>query len=62
MTRPWAARVLVLIAGVTMNFLLAFVIFTGLFWIGTSPVTVNPLSDRVTNSFFIPSLPEALNS
>jgi regulator of sigma E protease len=23
---------------------------------------VNPLSDRVTNSFFIPSLPEALNS
>jgi membrane-associated protease RseP (regulator of RpoE activity) len=60
MTRPWAARVLVLVAGVTMNFLLAFVIFTGLFWTGTSPIAVNPLSDKITNSFFIPSLDEAI--
>lgn len=60
MTRPWAARVLVLVAGVTMNFLLAFFIFTWLFWTGASPVTVNPLSDKITNSFFIPSLDEAI--
>ena len=43
-----------------MNFLLAFFIFTGLFWYGTTPVAINPISDEPTNSFFIPSLDEAL--
>ena len=60
MTRPWAARVLVLVAGVTMNFVLAFLIFTGLFYVGTEPVAVNPLAQGPTNSFFLPSLDEAV--
>lgn len=60
MTRPWLYRVIVLIAWVTMNFILAFVIFTWLFISGTSPVAVNPFSDRPTNSFFIPSFDEAV--
>lgn len=42
-----------------MNFLLAFAIFTGLFWVGTSPITVMPLSDTPTHSFFLPSFSEA---
>lgn len=60
MTRPWAARVLVLVAGVTMNFILAFVIFTGLFLSGTAPIAVNPISSEATHSFFIPSFDEAV--
>jgi regulator of sigma E protease len=61
MTRPWAARVLVLVAGVTMNFFLAFVIFTGLFLSGTAPIAVNPISSDATHSFFIPSFDEAVD-
>ncbi len=61
MTRPWAARVLVLVAGVTMNFILAFVIFTGLFLSGTAPIAVNPISNDATHSFFIPSFDEAVD-
>lgn len=61
MTRPWAARVLVLVAGVTMNFILAFVIFTGLFLSGTAPIAVNPISSDATHSFFIPSFDEAVD-
>jgi hypothetical protein len=43
-----------------MNFLLAWLIFTGLFFYGTHPVAVNPLADSPTNSFFLPSFDEAL--
>jgi regulator of sigma E protease len=59
MTKSLPARLLVLVAWVSMNFLLAFVIFTGLFWTGTSPITVSPFSDAPTNSFFLPSFEEA---
>lgn len=62
MTRPWIQRILVLIAWVTMNFFLAFVIFTTLFALGVSPITVNPLSSEPTDSYFIPSLDEAIRS
>lgn len=60
MTRPWWARMIVLVAWVTMNFILAFVIFFGLFSQGTSPIAVNPLSDEATHSFFLPSFNEAI--
>ena len=60
MSRPWIQRVIVLVAWVTMNFLLAWLIFTGLFFYGTHPVAVNPLADSPTNSFFLPSFDEAL--
>lgn len=59
MSKRLPSRLLVLVAGVTMNFLLAFVIFTGLFWYGTAPVTVSPFADGPTKSFFLPSFEEA---
>lgn len=61
MTRPWAARVLVLIAGVMMNFLLAIAIFTVLFYIGAKPIAINPLVNTPTKSFFLPSFEEAVD-
>lgn len=60
MSRPWFSRVIVLIAWVTMNFFLAFIIFTGLFAFGAKPIAVNPLSDGPTHSFFLPSFEEAI--
>ncbi len=42
-----------------MNFILAWVIFTGLFMYGMHPVTVAPFSDEPTGSLFIPSFSEA---
>ncbi len=59
MTKKWPARVLVLIAGVTMNFFLAWIIFSWLFMFGARPVTISPFSDEPTGSVFIPSFTEA---
>lgn len=59
MTKKLPARLLVLVAGVMMNFLLAFVLFTGLFYYGIAPVSVMPLSDKATNSVILPSFSEA---
>jgi RIP metalloprotease RseP len=42
MHKKWPSRVLVLSAGVIMNFVLAYLIFVGLFVTGVSPVTVLP--------------------
>ena len=61
MTRPWAARVLVLIAGVMMNFFLAIGIFTVLFSTGAKPIAINPLVNTPTKSFFLPSFEEAVD-
>ncbi len=58
-TKKWYQRALVLVAWVTMNFILAWVIFSGLFMYGMHPVTVAPFSDEPTGSMFIPSFSEA---
>jgi len=58
-TKKWYQRALVLVAWVTMNFILAWVIFSWLFAYGMRPVTVAPFSDNPTGSLFIPSFEEA---
>lgn len=60
--KKWWARALVLIAWVTMNFLLAWVIFTGLFWQWFGPLAVNFLLEKNYNSYFLPSFQESLDS
>lgn len=61
-SKKWYQRFFVLVAGVAMNFLLAWIIFSGLFFAGTSPVTVIPFESGKTHSFFLPSLEEAIDS
>ncbi|MBP9780043.1 site-2 protease family protein [Candidatus Gracilibacteria bacterium] len=58
-TKNWYQRAIVLVAGVTMNFILAWVIFTGLFMYGMQPIMTSPFSDKPTGSLFIPSFTEA---
>lgn len=62
MSKSWPKRVLVLIAGVCMNWLLAWCIFFGLFLAHTKPLAVIPLDVWATNSYFLPSFQEAMNS
>ena len=45
-----------------MNFLLAFVILSFLFWQSSPPIAVNPLADGPTHSYFLPSFDEAVES
>lgn len=59
-TKPLLSRVLVLIAWVSMNFFLAFCIFTGLFLYGTSPIAIIPIEN--TQSILLPSTYEAIES
>lgn len=60
--KKWWARFVVLIAGVTMNFLLAFFIFFGLFLSGVSPIAPNFLTEKDYQSYFLPSPDDALVS
>lgn len=62
MSKKLPSRILVLAAGVIMNFFLAFLIFFGMFLAGTKPLTVIPNVNSPTHSFFLPSLSEAINS
>lgn len=59
-TKWWFSRVLVLSAGVIMNFFLAFLIFTFLFFQGVSPMTVIPMEN--TQSRLLPSIQEAIDT
>jgi regulator of sigma E protease len=59
-TKPWLSRVIVLAAWVTMNFFLAFCIFTGLFLYGTSPMAIIPMDD--IHSRILPSAHEAIET
>jgi regulator of sigma E protease len=59
-TKPWFSRVIVLAAGVVMNFFLAFLIFTGLFISGVSPMTIIPM--EWYHSMVMPSTHEAIKS
>ncbi len=58
-TKNWYQRAIVLVAWVTMNFILAWVIFTWLFMYGMQPIMTSPFSDKPTWSLFIPSFTEA---
>ncbi len=59
-SKPWWARSLVLLAGVTMNFLLAYVVFVGVFLTGATPIAPNTIIDTSARSFFLPSFEQAL--
>ena len=58
--KPWWARSLVLIAGVTCNFLLAILIFTFSFFIGTTPIAPNFLTEKDYGSILLPAPASAL--
>ncbi|MDD2693360.1 MAG: M50 family metallopeptidase [Candidatus Gracilibacteria bacterium] len=60
--KSWWARALVLIAGVTMNFLLAIVILFGFFFIGTEPIAPNFLVEKDYNSLLLPSPKKAIDT
>lgn len=60
MSKSLPKRLLVLVAGVVMNFLLAWVIFFGLFLSGTRPLSVLPMDVGATHSYFLPSLEEGI--
>lgn len=51
---------IVLAAGVTMNFFLAFAIFTGLFYYGVQPMTIIPMEGY--GSQILPSMREAVSN
>lgn len=59
-TKPWLSRVLVLAAGVMMNFFLAFCVFTGLFMYGITPMSVIPMEG--IHSKILPSTHDAIES
>lgn len=60
--KKWWARAAVLIAGVMMNFLLAWVIFTLLFAVWISPLAPNALIEKDYGSFLLPSMNEAVQN
>jgi membrane-associated protease RseP (regulator of RpoE activity) len=61
-SKTWWKRALVLVAGVGMNFLLAIVLFTGIFLVGAKPLVPNFLSEKEYHSFFLPSIESSLVS
>lgn len=60
--KPWWSRVLVLVAGVGMNFLLAIVILFGFFYLGTAPIAPNFLTEKDYHSRLLPSPDAAIKS
>ena len=59
-TKPWLSRIVVLAAWVTMNFFLAFVIFSGLFLYGIAPMAI--ISMEWNHSLILPSAHESIES
>lgn len=62
MSKVWYKRFLVLIAGVVMNFVLAWIIFLWLFIYWAEPLSPITLNIGRTNSYFLPSLEEAIET
>ena len=60
--KKWWARALVLVAGVTMNFLLAIAIFFWFFMTSASPIGPNLVLDKNYGSYFLPSFDESMKS
>lgn len=52
----------VILAGVFMNFLLAIIIFSGLFMVGVEPLAVNTKFETVAQTKLIPSFDDAVKS
>ncbi len=61
-SKSWGARSLVLLAGVMMNFLFAYLIFFILFLTGTTPLAPNMLVPTRIESFYLPTIESALDS
>lgn len=61
-SKKWWARSLVLVAWVTMNFLLAFFVFFGLLFSGSHPLGPNSFTQKDYHSYFLPSLQDSLDS
>ncbi len=61
-SKKWWARSLVLIAWVTMNFILALVILFWFFIVGTSPISPNVFSENDYGSYLLPSFENAIKS
>lgn len=58
-SKTWFQKSLVLLAGVTMNFLLAYLIFIWLFLFGAKPIGINPFPASWVSSYFLPTAWEA---
>ncbi len=61
-SKKWWARSLVLIAWVTMNFILAIVILFWFFITGTSPISPNILLENDHGSYFLPSFENGIKN
>lgn len=61
-SRPYLARALIILAGVTANFILAGLIFSFLFWSGTSPIAFNSQFPTELKSELVPTFEQALES
>lgn len=49
-----------ILAGVTFNFILAFIIFIGLFWHGVAPLAVNSKFETRSETLLVPSFDRAV--
>ena len=61
-SKKWWARSLVLIAWVSMNFLLAIIIFFWFFIAGSTPISPNTFVKNDYGSYFLPSFESSLKS
>lgn len=52
---------MVLLAGVAFNFILAFLIFLGLFWQGVAPLAINSRFETVTETRLVPNFEQAIS-
>ena len=61
-SRPYLARALVILAGVTMNFLFAGLVFSFLFWYGVSPIAFNSQFSTKLEAKLVPTIEQAIES
>lgn len=59
-SKSYFAKSLVILAGVAFNFVLAFLIFAGLFWQGVAPLAVNSQFDTQTETLLVPTFERAV--
>lgn len=59
-SKSYVAKSLVILAGVAFNFILAFIIFVGLFWHGVAPLAVNSKFETRSETLLVPSFDRAV--
>lgn len=59
-SKTYFAKSLVILAGVTFNFVLAFIVFVFLFWNGVAPLAVNSKFATKTETLLVPSFEKAV--